>query len=100
MKNNSDVPLLVDHHQIRLTNYWKNKDLIIKTKYVPQHFLWPLELLRLTNYSINDNAIQSNSIMNIFKTCFTQKPFYQCEVNKCLCKLLNDKRVCKTKIID
>ena len=60
VKKNSDVPLLVHHHQFRLNNYWKDKDLIIKTKCLPHHFLWSLERLGLNNYSINDNAIQSN----------------------------------------
>jgi hypothetical protein len=42
VERNSSVPLMLDHHELRLRNFWgsksREKDLIIKSPYVPLHF--------------------------------------------------------------
>lgn len=42
VKRNSSIPLMLDHHELRLMNYWgrksQEKDLIIKSQCVPLHF--------------------------------------------------------------
>jgi hypothetical protein len=42
VKKNSSIPLMLDHHELRLRNFWgsksQEKDLIIKSPYVPLHF--------------------------------------------------------------
>lgn len=42
VKKNSSIPLMLDHHELRLRNYWGRKslekDLIIKSHCVPLHF--------------------------------------------------------------
>lgn len=70
VKRNSSIPLMLDHHELRLRNFWGRKsqerDLIIKSPYVPLHFaatacrLNLLDALDSMSITSLDNHVEHN----------------------------------------
>uniref|UniRef100_A0A6G1SHI8 RNA pseudouridylate synthase domain-containing protein 4 n=1 Tax=Aceria tosichella TaxID=561515 RepID=A0A6G1SHI8_9ACAR len=70
VKRNSSIPLMLDHHELCLRNFWgsksQEKDLIIKSSYVPLHFaatacrLNLLDALDSMSNTILDNHVEHN----------------------------------------